>query len=35
LIDGYTYLNALLVALAKAMTAEEYEALLPWRIAMV
>ena len=34
-IDGYTYLNALLVALPKAKTVEDYEALLPWRIAMV
>jgi hypothetical protein len=34
-IDGYTYLNALLVALPKAKTVEDYEALLPWRIAMI
>lgn len=31
-IDGYRYLAALLVALPKASTAEEYEALLPWRL---
>ena len=34
-IDGYTYLNALLVALPKATTAEDYEALLPWRLVAV
>jgi len=34
-IDGYTYLNALLVALPKAKTVEDYEALLPWRLARV
>lgn len=34
-IDGYTYLNALLVELPKAKTVEDFEALLPWRIAMI
>ena len=33
-IDGYRYLRALLVALPKAETVEDYEALLPWRIAV-
>ena len=33
-IDGYEYLKALLVALPKASIADDYEALLPWRIAM-
>ena len=32
-IDGYRYLSALLVALPKAKTVEDYEALLPWRLA--
>ena len=32
-IDGYQYLKALLVELPKASTVEDYEALLPWRIA--
>ena len=32
-IDGYTYLNALLVELPKAKTVEDYEALLPWHLA--
>jgi transposase len=32
-IDGYRYLSALLVALPRAKTAEDYEALLPWRLA--
>jgi transposase len=31
-IDGYRYLRALLIALPRAKTAEDYEALLPWRI---
>jgi transposase len=31
-IDGYRYLAALLVALPKAKTADDYEALLPWRL---
>ena len=33
-IDGYRYLKALLVELPKATTVEDYEALLPWRIAV-
>ena len=33
-IDGYQYLKALLVELPKASTVDDYEALLPWRIAM-
>jgi transposase len=33
-IDGYRYLRALLVALPRVKTVEDYEALLPWRIAM-
>jgi len=32
-IDGYRYLTALLVAFPKARTAEDFEALLPWRLA--
>lgn len=32
-IDGYRYLTALLVALPKAKTVEDFEALLPWRLA--
>ena len=32
-IDGYRYLSALLVGLRKAKTVEDYEALLPWRLA--
>lgn len=31
-IDGYRYLAALLVALPKAKTVDDYEALLPWRL---
>ena len=31
-IDGYRYLCALLIALPKATTADDYAALLPWRI---
>lgn len=31
-IDGYRYLRALFVALPKATTADDYAALLPWRI---
>jgi transposase len=31
-VDGYQYLRALLVALPRARTVEDYEALLPWRI---
>jgi len=33
-VDGYRYLRALLVALPGAKTVEDYEALLPWRIAL-
>ena len=33
-VDGYRYLRALLAALPKAQTADDYEALLPWSIAM-
>lgn len=33
-VDGYGYLRALLVALPKARTVDDYEALLPWAIAM-
>jgi transposase len=32
-IDGYRYLAALLVELPKARTVEDFEALLPWRLA--
>ena len=31
-VDGYGYLRALLTALPNAQTADDYEALLPWRI---
>jgi len=33
-IDGYWYLRTLLTALPKAQTADDYEALLPWRIKL-
>ena len=33
-IDGYRYLRALLVALPEAKSVDDYETLLPWRIAM-
>ncbi len=33
-IDGYRYLSALLIELPKARTVDDYEALLPWRIAL-
>jgi transposase len=33
-VDGYQYLRALLVALPKAQSADDYEALLPWNIAL-
>jgi transposase len=33
-IDGYRYLKALLVALPRAKTVEDFEALLPWRMAL-
>ena len=32
-IDGYRYLQALLKGLPAAQAADDYEALLPWRIA--
>lgn len=31
-IDGYRYLRELLTALPHASTADDYEALLPWRL---
>jgi len=31
-IDAYRYLRALLVALPKAKTVEDFESLLPWRL---
>ncbi|MEO7953447.1 MAG: IS66 family transposase [Polaromonas sp.] len=33
-IDPYRYLSALFIALPSASTVDEYEALLPWRIAL-
>jgi transposase len=33
-IDGYRYLKALFVELPKANTVEDFEALMPWRIAI-
>lgn len=33
-VEGYRYLRALLVALHRAQTADGYEALLPWNIAL-
>ena len=33
-VDGYAYLRALLTALPMAKTADDYEALLPWRIEL-
>jgi len=33
-IDSYRYLRALFIALPKATTVDDYEALLPWRIAL-
>ena len=33
-VDGYKYLRALLVQLPKAKTADDYEALMPWNIAL-
>ena len=33
-INSYRYLQALLVALPLAQTADDYEALLPWNIAL-
>ena len=34
-IDGYRYLSTLLVELPKAKTADDFEALLPWRLATI
>jgi len=34
-VDGYRYLRALLLALPNAQTVDDYEALLPWSIAML
>lgn len=34
-IDPYRYLTALLTELPKAKTADDFEALLPWRIALI
>jgi transposase len=33
-VDGYAYLRALLVALPRATSADDYETLLPWRIKL-
>jgi hypothetical protein len=33
-VDGYAYLRALFTALPSAQTADDYEALLPWRITL-
>ena len=33
-IDGYRYVEAQLVAPPRAKTVEDFEALLPWRIAL-
>ena len=33
-IDSYRYLHALFIALPNAKTVDDYEALLPWRIAL-
>ena len=33
-IDSYRYLHALFIALPNARTVDDYEALLPWRIAL-
>ena len=33
-IDGYRYLKALFVELPKATTVDDFEALMPWRIAI-
>ncbi len=33
-VDAYQYLRALLVALPRAQTVDDYEALLPWNIAL-
>ena len=33
-IDGYRYLRALLVELPRAKTVEDFENMLPWRLAV-
>lgn len=33
-VDGHQYPRALLVALPKAQSTDDYEALLPWKIAL-
>ena len=33
-VNGYAYLRALLTALPSAQTADDYEALLPWRLKL-
>ena len=33
-VDGYRYLHALLIALPGAKTPDDFEALLPWNIAL-
>jgi len=33
-VDPYRYLAALFIALPKAQSADDYEALMPWRIAL-
>jgi hypothetical protein len=33
-IDGYRYLSALFTALPNARTADDYAALLPWRVKL-
>ena len=33
-IDGYRYLRALFIALPKAQPADDYAALLPWRVKL-
>jgi hypothetical protein len=33
-MDGYKYLRALLVALSQTQSADDYEARLPWNIAL-
>ena len=33
-VNAYQYLRALLIALPKAKTADDYEAVLPWNIAL-
>jgi hypothetical protein len=33
-VDDYKYLRALLVALPQAQSADDYDVLLPWNIAL-